>query len=283
LVKIWSGLASEITQEMVLDHLIRRSRRTIHAANRDLRYIKALFNFGIKRGWLYKNPCLGLEFIPVEKRIKYVPHKADVAKVLISADPDIQDYLVAIMETMARVGEINRLTWDDVDLESRNVVLYTRKKRGGHLTPRKVPMTTRLFDMLARRFRTRDKTKPWVFWGRHWSRKVGCFVEGPYQQRKKLMAVICQRAMVRHFGFHALRHFGASILERANVPIGSIQRILGHENRTTTEIYLHSIGEAERVAMEVFEQATRELTPEKNSHTDSHTKKGRVSCIQLTP
>jgi len=47
-------------------------------------------------------------------------------------------------------------------------------------------------------------------------------------------------------------------MERANVPIGSIQRILGHENRSTTEIYLHSIGNAEREAMKVFELATQD-------------------------
>ena len=52
---------------------------------------------------------------------------------------------------MGRVSEINRLTWDDVDLERRYVVLYTRKKRGGHLTPRKVPMTQRLYEVLSRR------------------------------------------------------------------------------------------------------------------------------------
>ena len=46
----------------------------------------------------------------------------------------------------------------------------------------------------------------------------------------------------------AFRHFGASLLEQANVPIGSIQRILGHEHRSTTELYLHSIGDSEREA-----------------------------------
>ena len=59
-------------------------------------------------------------------------------------------------------------------------------------------------------------------------------------------------------------------LERANVSIGSIQRILGHENRSTTEIYLHSIGEAEREAMEVFEQATQDASMRKVSHRVSH-------------
>ena len=51
-------------------------------------------------------------------------------------------------------------------------------------------------------------------------------------------------------------------MDGSNVPIGAIQRILGHENRKTTEIYLHSMGEAERDAMRTFEKARQE------SHTN---------------
>jgi hypothetical protein len=61
---------------------------------------------------------------------------------------------------------------------------------------------------------------------------------------------------VRHFGFHAMRHAGASLMDSANVPLGAIQRILGHENRSTTEIYLHSLGELEREAMAIYEQVS---------------------------
>ena len=82
------------------------------------------------------------------------------------------------------------------------------------------------------------------------------------------MRALCENAGVRYFRYHALRHFGASLLEQANIPIGSIQRILGHENRLTTEIYLHSIGDSERFAMQVLDDGfLGEI-----SHTDSHTK-----------
>jgi integrase len=271
LVREWKELrASEITRAMVQKYLLKRGEVSAVTANRDLRYLRALFNFGIKQELVKANPTQGLEFMPVEKKIKYIPSKEDVAKIILAAEPETQDYLVAIKETMARVGEINRLSWEDVDFEGRCAVLYTRKKKGGHLTPRKVPMTSTLYAMLLRRYRNRDKDKPWVFWQRYWSRKEGKFVEGPFQDRKKIMGTLCRKVGVRYFRFHALRHFGASVMERANVPIGSIQRILGHENRTTTEIYLHSIGEAERDAMALYERACQD-TPQEKSHTLIHT------------
>lgn len=173
--------------------------------------------------------------------------------------------LWAIRETMARVSEINRLTWEDVDLKARFVILYTRKKKGGHLTPRRVSMTSTLYGVLSRRFQERDQEKPWVFWHRYWSRNENAWKEGQFNARNKFMTTLCRNAGVRYFRFHALRHAGASLLEQSNVPIGTIQRILGHENRSTTEIYLHSIGDSERSAMLTYEQARQQ------SHTDSHT------------
>ena len=79
------------------------------------------------------------------------------------------------------------------------------------------------------------------------------------------MQGLCKKAEVKYFNFHALRHSSVSVMDSNGVPIGSLQRILGHEHRTTTEMYLHSLGESEREAMVVFENASR------NSHTDSHT------------
>jgi len=69
--------------------------------------------------------------------------------VIVAANPDTQDYLWTIKESMGRMSEINRLTWEDVNFDERYVVLFTRKKKGGHLTPRKIPMTRRLYSILS--------------------------------------------------------------------------------------------------------------------------------------
>ena len=265
-VKEWKELSCEtITTDNIQSFILKRSKVSAYTANQELRCLRALFNFGVKRGWISANPTQGIPFLPVEKRMKYIPPQEDALRVIMAADPETQDYLWTIKETMGRMSEINRLSWPDVNFEERYVVLYTRKKKGSHLTPRKVPMTNRLFHFLSHRYEHRDKQKPWVFWHRHWDRKNKVWVEGPYKDRKMIMRTLCRRAGVKYFRFHPLRHLGASILDRANINIGSIQRILGHENRTTTEIYLHSIGEAEREAMMVYEKISEE------SHTESHT------------
>lgn len=268
--KRWGHLPlSQLSSRMVEDFVLERARVSHFVANKEIRYIRAMFNFGKKKRLLTHDPTQGLDFLPVEKRVKYVPSAGDIDTVIAAADPDTKDYLWAIRETMARVSEINRLTWNDVDLENKYVILYTRKKRGGHLTPRRVPMTGKLLEILSRRFADRDQSKPWVFWHRYWSQKHGSWQEGPFQDRKKIMQVLTEKAGVKYFRFHALRHAGASLMENSNVSIGTIQKILGHENRTTTEIYLHTLGDSERIAMLAYEQARQ------NSHTDSHMKEKR--------
>ena len=262
----WGTLnCSEINQNMIERFVLERKEVSAQTANKEIRLLRALFNFGKKKKLITENPVDGIEFFPVDNKIKYVPTSEDIDKVITVADPDTKDYLLTIRDTLGRMGEINRLTWDDVNFNQRYVTLYTRKKKGGNLTPRKVPTTNRLYEILLRRFESRNKSKPWVFWHTYTSSKTGKKMAGPYQDRKKIMRTLCKKAGVKYFRFHPLRHSGASIMDSRNVPIGSIQKVLGHEHRSTTEIYLHSIGSAERDAISVFEQAV------KKSHTDSHT------------
>jgi integrase len=267
-VRRWGKFTcSKITLAMVERFIIERRQVSEYTANKELRPLRATFNFAKKKGLFSGNPTEGVDFFPEDEKVKYIPPPEDIDKIIALADPETQDYLTAIRDTMARVNEINNLTWNDIDFEERYVVLFTRKKRGGHRAARKVPMTQRLYDILRRRFAERLEDKPWVFWHTYINRKTDEKVEGPYKDRRKIMHTLCRKAGVKYFRYHPLRHAGASTLDRNRVPVGTIQKILGHEDRKTTELYLHSMGEDTRVAMAIFEQVSQK------SHTDSHTER----------
>ena len=63
-------------------------------------------------------------------------------------------------------------------------------------------------------------------------------------------------------------------MDTNNVPIEAIQRVLGHENRTNTEIYLHNIGNSERQEIDVYGQARKES----NTQTEKHLQETPVSA-----
>ena len=248
----WGRLMSgQITPDSVQAYVLRRKDETSpYTANKDLRLLRSVFNFGIKRKWIRENPANEVDFLPVKKKKRQPPAKENMLRVILCADPDTRDYLWTISLTLARKGEIDRLQWQDVDFQSRCVWLRTRKKKHGDEEARPIPMLDRLHDLLWRRHQRRDPDKPWVFWHRYWSRKEKKWVEGPYADRKGIMKTLCSKADVPYFRFHALRHLGASMMADEGKPISAIQRILGHENLKTTERYLHALGEAEREAIQ---------------------------------
>ena len=94
----------------------------------------------------------------------------------------------------------------------------------------------------------------------YYSTKNHRWEEGPFWDRKKLMKALCEKAGVPYFRFHAIRHAGASLMDSINTPIGTIQKILGHENRQTTEIYLHTFNDSEKQAIRAYEAARESLT-----------------------
>ena len=256
-IKLWGKLmCGDIRREMVERFVQERSNVSAYTANKEIRFLRATFNFGMKKEWISANPVDAVDFFPVDKRRKYIPNAEDIAKVVVQAEsdqwlskryPDIADYLKTVEDTLGRMSEINRLEWGDVNFAKKHLTLYSRKIDGG-FTAREIPMTDRLEAILSRRYAEReDESKPWVFWNRRTGR--------PYEDRKRVMRRLCKNAGVSYFRFHPIRHSSASSMDNEGVPKTSIQRILGHRNGSTTEIYLHSVGDSERRAIKALEKA----------------------------
>ena len=90
--KQWGQMACrDIRPDMIQAYLLKRQRTvSSFTANKELRYLRAVFNFGMHptRNWIDSNPTRGIQFFPVDKQIKYVPPKEDVLRVILAADPD---------------------------------------------------------------------------------------------------------------------------------------------------------------------------------------------------
>ena len=112
-VRRWGKLnCSELTSLIIEPFLTMRKKVSPYTANKDLKSLRSMFNWAKKKKLLdISNPTDDIEFFAEEEKIKYVPPLDDIYKVIAMADSDTQDYLWTIRETMARVGEVNRLTW----------------------------------------------------------------------------------------------------------------------------------------------------------------------------
>ena len=252
-------IAEMIPRTTVTDFLMgRRDRDGNTAANRDLKELKALFNWAIRNELLLRNPCLNLQDYPEEPKTKYVPPAEDINKVILAADPEDTDLIQTVYHTAGRISEILKLTWEDVNFDQRWIRLWTRKRRGGELQEDKLILTETLHDILKHRWDHRDKTTSYVFHNPDGSRFT-------YHQKKDTMRDLCKKAKVKRFGFHAIRHHVASILsDSGKASLGQIQKMLRHKRTTTTDLYIKSLDAQLRQVAEVLDEQNR-LTEERQT------------------
>jgi integrase len=241
LMQFWGNLPT-ITRDDVEEYLREAAKQSKPLANKRLRLIKALFNHGIKRNWFTFNPANGIDYFGVERKTKYIPPIEDIEKVMEAASEEQRKYLTLIGMTLARVREINNLKWEDVHFEENYLVLRTRKAKNSDLVERKVPMTTTVRETLL----ALEKKGEYVF--------VNPRTKTKYDYRDKFLPALCARAEVKPFMYHALRHYGASKLSNAGVPLTDIQAILGHQRATTTDIYLQSLRDSLKESIKKLEE-----------------------------
>jgi len=191
-------------------------KTTNYPVNALLRVIKALFYYAIETYELnMRNPCKGIDFYPIEKRMKYIPSDEELTALLLLCDEEQKFLVEFVLGTGARISEVIALKGEDVGDDY--VVLYTRKSHGGNRIPRKVPMPE---CMSGRTFKSDER----VF--SRWTEKP-LFLK---RKIKKLKGQI--------WGWHCLRHRYASLLSKEGKPLFEIMKLLGHSNLSTTQIYL---------------------------------------------
>lgn len=242
----WADLPLvEITQDMIQAKIIDLARKldSNNNANKHLVALKAVFSLAVKSGKLSRNPCVGISFLPVERKAKMIPERSQVAQVLLLANPMDRAYLTIVRFTAARINEINRLTWADVDFEKGAVRLWTNKRKGGNRQSRWVPCIDKVVDALRYAHQHRTPNSPYVFNNPTMVERHPANPEKwRYIYRDKFLHTLCRRAGVPEMGYHTLRHLTASEMASRGASLTDIQKVLGHQRASTTDGYLQDLG-----------------------------------------
>lgn len=232
---------SDLELLVVLDHLQEQEElRSGNAANKDRKNLRAAWVWGIKYLDMPQlNPFALIEKFGEQRHERPVPNLDEFWKVYDCAETD-QDkiMLFAYLQTGARREELFRLRWKDVDFFNKKIRLYWRKNKQGSWKASWLAMGDELSAELKRHHQVTGG-KRFVFFNMQGSDNPKYWV--PYQYRQHWLKDLCEKAGVKQFGFHGIRHLCASILAAQNVPLVDIQHQLRHEHLSTTERYIHRL------------------------------------------
>lgn len=195
--------------------------------------------------------------------------KEEAGKMLscLNNEPLIYQTLIHLaIVTGARKGELIALTWDNIDLKSGTIIIKqsnykltgeeikTKTTKSGKIRSVSIPpyCVSLLKDYRVHQMQEQIKAgdqwndENWVF--TQWNGKP-MHINTPSHWFSKFLA----KYDLPHRKFHALRHTSATLLLANGTNIKTVSSRLGHSQLSTTNIYLHSIEEADRAASQSFE------------------------------
>lgn len=162
-----------------------------------------------------------------------VEREALVAAIVTERDRHARAGLLLLLTTGARLGEVCKMQWADLNPAARTWKLPDSKNGRGRSLP--------LLESVVEELRTLPKTSLYVVAGR-WPLKPRTNLEGPWQRVKKAAAASAPTILDLHI--HDLRRSaGLEIYRTAGLHAASV--LLGHKSITTTARIYAPLGSAD--------------------------------------
>jgi site-specific recombinase XerD len=224
---------NEIGKEQVEKFIFGIYKRSKHSASLHLRHLKAIFNKAIDWSYLEKNPFKGIKLrIPTNNPVFITKEELEII-VGKEGNPILASLYRFAFYTGMRSGEILNLEWSNIDMVNK---LIQVKNKGEFTTKSKkeriIPIGNIIYDILCKLKQYRNDKHDYIF-SNHTYKLNSYYVSKRFENCVRLSS-LCNG--VHH---HTLRHSFASALAQKGVHLFVIQKILGHSNITTTQIYSH--------------------------------------------
>ncbi len=193
-----------------------------------------------------------------------------------------------LLQTGLRTGELIGLTWDNFDIKKRLISVdksleFRHDSRCWRAGPpktmagyRTIPLTDEAFDILYELYQKRNTRKESMTLAQvltFTDPKSGLEREVPLRELIFVnfrtgepiknssydtnLYKICDKAGIKPFSMHALRHTFATRCIEKGVNPKSLQKILGHAQLSTTmDTYVHVTDDSLELAMKIFEEVS---------------------------
>lgn len=190
----------------------------IITANNIIRNTKTFINWCVAQNLLAYNHLAKFKQYREPKIPKRYLNRSEIEMFLTAAKEErIYPAIITAIYTGMRLGELQRLRWDDINM-SQNIIMVHKSKTG---TFRAIPLSDKLKEYLLSIQKTPDDL---------------CF---DFTNRLKLLSKVVKKSGLIGIGWHTFRHTFASLLLQEGVSIYKVAQYLGHSTTTTTEIYGH--------------------------------------------
>lgn len=201
--------------------------------NREITIMRSAFTFFLKHNYHanFKNVFLGFRLFEEDFIPKYL-NEVQCRKLLFFAkkypNPMLHDYILLLLNTGCRSGEILSLKWDSVYIDERYIIIRNSLSKNGKTIYK--PLNLDSVFALARMKVTASEGDHVFF-----NTKTG----KPYTSFRRGFKAISNRIGVPELRIHDLRHTFASFLVQKGVPIYQVSTLLGHSDTRITQRYAH--------------------------------------------
>jgi len=233
-----------------IENLHHSMKKMPYAANRTVSLISKMFTLAIKWEWAEKNPAIGIERYPEEKRERFLnPNEINrLSHALIKyAENAVRktesnkatNAIRMLMLTGARRTEVLSMTWDMLDMEKGIWIKpssHTKQKK-----QHRVPLPPPALQLLLT-IKKCNQDPTFVFPSRPGSK------HGHITELKGAWKEICTLAKLDGVRIHDLRHTYASVLVSGGASLPLIGALLGHTQVQTTQRYAHLMDDPLREA-----------------------------------
>jgi len=232
---------TEVDLRRYISQLVVRGELSKATINGRLRVFKVFYSWCHNWGYREDHPAEPIKVLPGENLPTEILTKKDILTLFRSFPPDSfhgirgRALILIFYDSMLRVGELLRLTAEDINWHQRR--LYIRHTKSHR--PRVVPFS----DRTARALRL------WMALRGHLpGDRVFCGSTGVPLSYHGLMSLLKrkQHRLGIHLYAHIFRHTGAThYLETPGASLASLSEILGHSDpRFTYQRYVHLTGTA---------------------------------------